>query len=559
MTAAARVAAVETEEAAALLAEIEALRAEKARRARARVESLWFEKACRVHSEGAFAAFVKLAWGVVETRDLEWAPYLDVLCDALHRQMRGDPEHQRLVINIPPGFAKSLLVSVFGPAFEWLIDPGRRKLFFSGDDSLSRRDSRKTRILLKSDIYQRVLAEVSRREGVEPWTFAADQNEKDNYENSRRGFRQCLTLRSGVTGKRGDDFVIDDPIDVKDVILGDYNTVLRRCREANNIINQALQTRVNDLRDARQTMIMQRLHPEDPAGAAIKSGRWKVICLPLHYDPDHPLACEDDPRTERGELLHPTRYRESDIAALREALGESQAEAQLEQRPTAASGERIKREWFRERYTCLPEDIARQADEVWLTSDTGKKKSADSDFHDIQCWAWIKGEQDQAAQGERRRSSKRYPLDRRAERMDYPEYESMMDGMIAKWAPFLREKGGVLIEDTANGATYLQVRGSEYMGVPLIKFDPTRDTPGKDKSKGARAKYLERAAESGGIVLPDPTVAPWVEDMLGWWLAFPKGAHDDAVDTASQLMMRWTIEESPDAGGWSSFDLYTSF
>src|SRR5690606_14170567 len=147
-------------------------------------------------------------------------------------------------------------------------------------------------------------------------------------------------------------------------------------------------------------------------------------------------------------------------------------------RPVPQGGDRIKREWFRERYRCAPEEIAQQADEVWLSIDAAKKGHAKSDFHSLQVWAW------------NRSPGKRYVLDRISGRMGYPEFERVADGMIARWKHWLAAKGGALIEDTANGTTYLQVRGPAYLGVALVAFHPNKDTPGTDKSKEARAVYL---------------------------------------------------------------------
>lgn len=517
---------------AALLERRDALIAEKRRMLQARRAELLFERCLHWREPGSFAAFVKLTWPVVEPAPLEWAPYLDLVCDALHRQMLGDPDYQKLLLMLPPGYAKSLLVSVLAPAYEWLFHPARRKLFFSAGDNVARRDSRRTRILLQSEVYRQLLAEVCRREGREPWKFAGDQNTKDNFENSERGFRNCMTLRSGVTGNRGDDFVIDDPVQVKDVILSSAEVIERRCAEANLLIDQALESRVNDRRTARRTLIMQTLHPDDPSQRALREGGWYVVCLPLRYEPDHPQACPDDPRTEPGEFLHPTRDREADVAALERKLGAAQAAAQLQQRPVPAGGGRIQRAWFGERYACRPEDLAATADEVWVSSDAARKSSATSDYHAIQVWA--------------RKGTRRYLLDRVTDRMGYPEYEQAMDAVLARWCHYITRTGtgGALIEDTANGTTYLQVRGPSHLGVNLIGFDPTRDTPGKDHGKGARAVYLERAGESGAIVLPSGEVAPWVEDLLTWWCAFPLGKHDDDVDAASQLLMRWTLADA---------------
>lgn len=491
-----------------------------------------FELASRHQEDGAFEAFVRLLWDSVEPSPLEWAPYMSALCHEIHRQIRGEETHRKLLINIPPGHGKSLLVSVFAPAFEWLFKPSRRKIYFSASGPVARRDSRRTRQAIGAGVYQRLLDTVCKREHRTPWGLAFDQNQKTNFENDDMGFRQCLTLHSGVTGQRADDLVVDDPIDAKEVALGTPEQILKRCSEANTIIESVLTTRVNDYRNRRITMIMQRLHMDDPAGRAIQAGGWRVVCFPLHYDPDHDHVTDCDPRTTPGELLHPIRCPEDEMDALAASMTRAHAEAQLEQRPTRREGDRIKRDWLRQRYGVEPEALAETADEVWVSVDAAKKRKANSDFHAIHVWA--------------RKGSKRFMLDRVAGRMGYPDFELALDGVISRWRSWLSAKGGVLVEDTANGTTYLQVRGSIFMGCSLIPFHPSADTPGSDKSKEARATYLERAAEAGAIWLPAPEVATFaVEDVVTWWCAFPRGTHDDDVDAASQLLMRWAVQDRP--------------
>jgi hypothetical protein len=519
------------------LARLEAVRAERRRRLEARQREVWTERALRWQEDGALAAFVKAAWTIVDRKALEWAPYMDVVCHALHRQMLGDPDYRRLLINLPPGFAKSLFTSVFAPAFEWTFNATRQKLFFTANDSLSKRDSRKMRTLVTSRWYRGLLAEARRRRG-KGWDgeLAVDQNEVRNYANSEGGARHCLTLKTGVTGQRGDDVSVDDPLDVKAIVLGTPDAAEARCEEAAAIIDQ-LETRVNDLRDARFTITMQRLHPGDPAGRAIAEGGWKVICLPLHYDPEHPQKCPEDPRTVPGELLHPTRYTEAQLVRLVRKLGWT-ASGQLEQRPVSAATLAIKPEWLARTYECQPEEIARRALEVWLSSDPNQKKGAACD---AACHVWARCDDGY------------HVLDRVTRPMAYPEYERVMDDLIARWAPILAAKGGVLIEDTANGATYLQVRGPVYRGVTLHAFLPARDTPGTDKSKAARAAYPIKAASALAIVLPSAGVAPWApllrERLLGW----PAVGKDD-MDAMSQLLMRWSLQE---AAAPSFFDLFS--
>ena len=511
------------------------LLAERERREDERRRAHLFEKALRFETPGAFEAFVRLLWDEVETDPLEWAPYMTVVCDYLQQHTLGDPDYRHLLIMLPPGTAKSLFVSVFQPAWQLLIDPAYRRLFFTGNDDLSTRDSRRTRRCIQSETYQRLVEARETERGGKPWMFARDQNEKNNFETTHGGFRQCLTLRSGSTGKRGAGITVDDPIDIEMVLNGAPETVERRCREANEKIAQTYATRINDPRIAQTLLCMQRLHVHDPAGGALEEGGWRVLCLPLHYDHEHPHASPDDPRARAGEVLHPARHTPAVVAKMEAGTGRL-ASAQLELRPVPSEGGMIHREWLRETYTCEPEDIAATADEVWVSSDAAKKGTAGSDFNAIQVWA--------------KRDGRRYLLDRIYKRMNSIDYFNAMDGMVAKWAEHIRRtSGGVLVEDTANGTNYLDAREPAYLVCHMVRFHPNKNTPGPDKSKGARARYYERAAESGAIVLPSPEVAHWVGDYVENIVSFPLGAHDDDMDASSQLMMRWTLEDQ--SGGWA--------
>ena len=60
-----------------------------------------------------------------------------------------------LLMNVPPGCMKSYLVSVFWPAWEWIQYPEYRYLCGSYDEGLSIRDNRRSRDVIKSDLYQR--------------------------------------------------------------------------------------------------------------------------------------------------------------------------------------------------------------------------------------------------------------------------------------------------------------------------------------------------------------------------------------------------------------------
>ncbi|HXG70580.1 MAG TPA: hypothetical protein VNJ04_08220, partial [Gemmatimonadaceae bacterium] len=71
-----------------------------------------------VAAESSLMAFIDQAWDVVEPSiafQSNW--HIEAMAAHLEAVSRG--EIQNLLINIPPGGAKSLVASVFWPAWEW--------------------------------------------------------------------------------------------------------------------------------------------------------------------------------------------------------------------------------------------------------------------------------------------------------------------------------------------------------------------------------------------------------------------------------------------------------
>ena len=84
----------------------------------------------------------------------------DAICQ--HLEAVTDGRITRLLINVPPGSMKSLLVSVFWPAWEW-GPKGLRSLRYLAtafNDGPTTRDSRKTRDLILSEWFQSLWPEV---------------------------------------------------------------------------------------------------------------------------------------------------------------------------------------------------------------------------------------------------------------------------------------------------------------------------------------------------------------------------------------------------------------
>jgi hypothetical protein len=275
-------------------------------------------------------AFVQAAWLVVEPAT-PFVPnwHINAICEHLEAASRG--EIRRLVINIPPRHGKSLLVSVFWPAWWWTWQPQIRFLTASYGASLAERDAIKTRDLLRSPWYQTYW----------PLELKADLNRANRYENTAGGSRIATSVGGEATGEGGDVIIIDDPHKVEEALS---QTARARVSDWHD---GTLGFRLNDPKTGIEVVIMQRLHERDLTGHLLERDGWTHLCLPARYDPNHPFRWPDDPRQTDGELLWPAHIPEQELARIEETMGSYRAAGQLQQRPAALEGELLKRAWWR--------------------------------------------------------------------------------------------------------------------------------------------------------------------------------------------------------------------
>ena len=459
--------------------------------------------------------FVRRTWPVVEPGDdLIWNWHIDLLCDELEAVTRY--EVRELLICIPPGCMKSLLVSVFMPAWWWLRRPENRYVTFAHTAGLATRDSRKMRDILSSDIYGNLRTRAATHHGGHDWEFAHDQNEKVNFENSRKGFRQCFGLEGSITGSRGHGMIIDDPHDVSDAI-GSPEQVMRRMDGTAHIVGKVLPSRVNKPKQAWKVAIQQRIHEADTAGRMLEDGVDRKVILQMEFDPDFEHNHPRDPRTEHGELLFPEHIPREFIENLKKPsqLGVEQYSAQYQQLPVPASGGLFKKAWFTKFYDSDPQLFAVQMDEVMISADLTFKGTKTADYVSIQVWG--------------RKGAKFYLLWHVHKRMNYVDTRREFI-FVCRMFPSARTK---LVEEAANGAALLADLQASITGLIPVN-------PGASKYERAQIGSVP-VFEAGNVYLPEPSLVPWsVDAYIAEHISFPMGANDDQVDASSQYFLRVT-------------------
>jgi predicted phage terminase large subunit-like protein len=460
---------------------------------------------------------VRQAWIIVEpSTPLIWGWHIDCIIEHLEAVTRG--QIRNLLINVPPRHMKSLLVSVFWPAWEWIRWPERRWLYSSYGLQLSIRDSLKCRRLIESPWYQANWGHVFR--------LTSDQNTKTRWDNDKSGYRFATSVGGTVTGEGGDRIVCDDPHNVQEA---ESDGIRKGTLDWWDIV---MSTRVNDPKTTAKVVVMQRCHQRDLSGHLLEQGGCEHVCLPAEYEGSRHVTSIgwSDPRTERGDLLWAARFGPKEIETLKRSLGSYAAAGQLQQRPSPAEGGMLKRYWWRfwqPPGANLPPILARFPDgserliaAVEIGTVEERAQSWDCSFKDLETSDFVVG------QVWGRSGSRFLLLDQVRERLDCPGTVKAVRDLSSRWQHCLAK----LIEDKANGSAVIQMLQHEIAGI--LPVNP-------EGGKVARASAVSPLIEAGNVYLPHPQLAPWVYDFIEECAAFPNGAHDDQVDAMTQILLRW--------------------
>lgn len=470
-------------------------------------------------AELEFREFIAQAWPILEPA----TPFLQnwhIDSIAEHLQALTEGQLRRLIINVPPGSAKSILVSVMWPVWHWLHQPADRFLTASYTDALSIRDAIKSRRLLTSIWYQS-------RWG-DRFALTGDMNTKSKYENDKTGFR-LATHVGGATGERARVRILDDPHEIEQAQSD-------QIRESTiEWVRTTWAERESDPRTSIDVVVMQRLHERDVSGFLLEEvGGFEHLCIPMRFEPSRKFHTsvwpQGDPRTVEGELLFPDRWSAEDVTLKERRLGTYGASGQLQQRPAPDEGGILKRHWWRywhypnhplppvvmktkdghETIPCI--ELPYHFDQYLQSWDMSFKGHDGSDYVVGQQWAKLNADA--------------YLLDQVRDRQDFVGTKHMVKAFNEQWDV----PGQKLVEDKANGPAIVSSLKTEIPGIVMY--------PVLGGDKIARARAYAPYVEAGNIFLPHPQLAPWVHDFIQECSMFPNAQNDDQVDAFSQSMSK---------------------
>lgn len=481
----------------------------------------------RTDCEESLYYFLTNAWKYIDAST--WKDGWPIEAVAEHLQAVVDGDIKRLIINIPPRMGKSTITSVAFPAWTWAQQsmsptsgPGVQFLMASYANQLVLRDSVKCRRLIESPWYQSMWGE--------RFKLNSDQNTKSRFSNDHGGERLITSVGAAVTGEGGSIIVIDDPNSASEA-FSDANI-----ESTIEWWDGTMSTRLNDQKTGAYVIIQQRLAENDLTGHVLEKdvGEWTHLCLPMKYEPDRSFVTNigwEDPRTEEGELLWPDRFGAKEVFNLERALGPFMAAGQLQQRPEPAGGGVIKREWWK-----LWEEVSYPPmDYIIASLDTAYTTKTTNDYSAISIWGVFTTDSTAIANRILDKDGRPMYFDRgyaeTAPRLmlmhawqERLEFHDLVE-KVAKTCKSLKVDK-LLVENKAAGISVSQelrrLYGSEGFAVQLS--DP------KSQDKLSRLYSVQHLFADGMVYAPDKV---WAEQVITQVGQFPKGKHDDLVDTVS--------------------------
>jgi predicted phage terminase large subunit-like protein len=485
-------------------------------------------------SEDSLLAFAEYVWPVVEPA----IPFikgwvLEAIAEHLEAVTYG--HIRRLLINVPPGFTKSLMTDVFWPAWEWGPQnmPHLRYVCASYSNHLTERDNMRCRNIIVSDRYRKLWGD---RFGV-----ANDQFTKIKFANDKTGWKLATSVGGIGVGERGDRFIIDDP----------NNTMEMESEVTRNTTNmwftEVVPDRLNNQKTSAIVVIMQRLHEDDVSGTAIsREMGYTHLMVPMEHDSkrhcvtvlgvddDGDEVLWEDPREEEDQLVWPERFPPEIVTELKRDKGPYAYAGQYQQHPVPRGGAIIREDdwmdWDEAGARALGLEYEQNKfpafEYVVASLDTAYTAKEENDASALSIWGLFRD------QNENPKVMLVYCWEERL------EFNKLVEKVILTCTQDRRPFGvprfkidRLLVEAKASGLSVAQeihrlVSFSAPFGIELIN-------PQKFGDKVARVHSIQHLFTEGLIYAP---IKVFSDKMINQCSIFPRGSHDDLVDSMAQAM-----------------------
>jgi predicted phage terminase large subunit-like protein len=444
-----------------------------------------------------FAGFAHRAFlELYPSRSFERNWHIDVLVEKLEAVRCG--KNKRLIINVPPRSLKSFLGSIAFPAFVLGHNPSAEILCTSYGQDFANDLALPCRSLMLSPFYKALFST----------RLSEDRQAVEEFKTTVGGARRAISWAGAVMGRGADLIIIDDPLKADEALSETRRNAI------NETFHTSIGTRLN--RDSGAIiLIMQRLHANDLTAFVQKGERWDVIAIPSiaerneTYDIRSPVGRRVIRRLE-GQVLQPQRQSLKSLTERRNA-GARIFDAQFQQRPHAAEGAIIQREWL----AYYDDNTKPKEFDVILQSwDTASKPGESNSYNVCSTWGI--------------RENRFYLVNVFRQRIGFRELKARAIGLAREYRPT-----SILVEEQSFGSPLMAELGQ--LGFPV------QAVPTGNASKADRLYAHSNKFEGTRVFLPRQV--SWLDVYIDELTSFPDSDFSDQVDSTSQALT-WDTSSS---------------
>jgi predicted phage terminase large subunit-like protein len=412
--------------------------------------------------------------------------HVEIICEYLEKIYRS--EIKRLIINVPPRSLKSVCVNVAFPAWILANRPSEKIISASYSQSLALKHSSDCRKIMESDWYQDSFKT----------RLLKGENEKRKFVTTKNGYRFSTSVGGTLTGEGGNFIIVDDP---------QNPAKIHSKKEQEKLFNwfdSVLMSRLNDKKNGRIVIVMQRLHQNDLTAYLLgkKSSQWNVLSIPS-------IECNERlyrlngkiyQANSNGILLHEDRDSRAFVDQSRAELGTFAFAAQYQQNPIQPNS-LINPEWI------VSIDKFPEFESVYYSVDTASSIKDTADFTAILKIGVCE--------------NKFYITEIIHKKLEYVDLKKEILN-LSKNNP----EATFLIEEKSVGASLIGELKSQTLS-KIISILPTKD-------KTTRVLGVISLMESKRVFIKNDLINK--AEFLIELAAFPNAVHDDQVDALSQFL-----------------------
>jgi predicted phage terminase large subunit-like protein len=441
------------------------------------------------------------------------------LAKALEDLAEGRKE--RVAVNCPPRFGKSLLTSVNFPAWYIGRHPDRQLMLVSHTADLAIDFGRKVRNIVASAEFQEVFPGVS---------LAQDSKSAGRWNTSRGGAFFAVGVGGAIAGRGADLLVIDDPHNEQDILNGNLDVF----DKAYDWYTFGARTRL--MPNASVALVMTRWSTADLTGRLVQdmvrkpdADQWHLVEFPalLEKKREKPPEGDEGDEGDEGEgetstgveyvSLWPEQWPVEALLRTRASMPPFQWNAQYQQSPTASEASIIKREWWRK----WEKDEPPECEYVIMSLDAAAERKNRSDYTSLTTWGVFQMDNEQGLP-----QNHIILLNAIKDRWEFPTLKRRALEEYQRWTP-----DWFVVEKKSSGTPLFQELRA--IGVPVQEYTPHRGT-------GDKVVRLNSVSDifSSGLVWY-PVGRRWAEDLVEEVCGFPAMQYDDQVDSTVQALIRF--------------------